>query len=286
MSTSVSVPPRRTAPGPRGRLLTGVLPDFRADPIHWMLETRRTHGDVARFRLGPMPCYLVAGPEGVQRVLVDNARTYGKGGPSYSLMRSMLGQGLLTAEGDHWLRQRRLSAPAFHRQRLAGLASMMSDAAARTRDGWQRTAAGSGMLDVNSAMMHLTLEIVCRALFSAEVDDEADAISRALDDAMEHVIYRARNLVSAPGWVPTPGNRRFQRASQDFDRVVYGIIARRREAGGDTGDLLSMLMLTSDADTGETMNERQLRDEMITLLLAGFPGPFSCSPATRTRARR
>lgn len=266
---NISAAPSPNRAGPHGWPVLGALPRFRRDPLAFLAAAQRDFGDAVPFRLGPERCVLLSAPSGVQRVLVDNARNYTKHSPSFKMLRVSLGQGLLTSEGDFWLRQRRLAQPAFHRQQLAALADTMTGAAAEQAARWHGVAALGEASDVNADMMRVTLDIVARALFGAEVGEHANTIRDALDVMLEHTIYRVRHPFSLPERFPTPRNRRFRGALELFNRLVYRIIAARRQGGGDAGDLLSLLMLVRDEDTGERMSDLQLRDEVLTLLLAG-----------------
>jgi cytochrome P450 len=258
------------APGPKGVPFFGSFFEALRDPLSLFLESRARYGDVVRFEFGPFEYYLVNDPEVVRHVLVDNAKAYTKS-RNYLGLRHVLGQGLLTSEGEAWRRQRKLAQPAFHRDRLAGFARQM---ARSTRDLLRRWDEG----DVREAcihreMMRLTFRIVGLTLFSSDVDGDAKEVGEALDVAMKWANDYAEAMVPIPPFVPTPANVRFKRAMKTLDDVVFRIIAERRRlaaAGGGTGDdLLGMLMDARGESGEERMSDRQLRDEVITMVLAG-----------------
>jgi cytochrome P450 len=255
------VPPR--VPLMRGRRFLGMLPEFRRNAPQVLLRAAREHGDIAEIRLGPQRIFAVANPEWIRDILVTNQTNFTK---SRMLERAkvLLGEGLLTSEGEFHTRQRRLSQPAFHRERLIGYGAAMVDCASKTRAGWSNGAT----LDIAREMNHLTLAIVARTLFSADVSAEADEIRAALTD-----VLGLFEMVLAPfsEWfekLPLPSVRRFERARDRLDETIYRIIAQRRAHLTDSGDLLSMLLMARDEGDG-SMSDKQVRDEALTLFLAG-----------------
>lgn len=175
---------------------------------------------------------------------------------------------LLSSEGDFWRRQRRLAQPAFHRERIESFATIMSTAGARLLDGWESLAAQAQPFDLMEQMSRVTLSIVGQALFGIDLTGEAADVGRAMLAALQFVSEEAFHFFPALLALPTPRNLRFKRARAALDRVVLGIIDRRRHAAAATDDLLAMLMEARDPDTGEGMSDRQLRDEIMTFILA------------------
>jgi cytochrome P450 len=255
------------APGPRGHPLLGSLPRAQRDPIGLFLESFRQYGDVVRFRFGPKVAHLVSSPEGVNHVLAENNKNYGKQTRGYRNLRYVLGNGLLTSEGESWKRQRRIAQPAFHRQRIAGFAQAMVRAAEDTAASLE--ARRGETVDMHHEMMRLTLRIVGETLLAYDPTDAADEVGAALAFLLGIANERASRVVAVPPAVPTRENRKFKRALATLDGVVLRMIAERRKKPGDRGDLLSMLMEARDAETGEAMDDRQLRDEAMTIFLAG-----------------
>ncbi len=256
--------PALVAPGPRGPLsaLRMIRKPLEAIGADW-----RRYGDVVRYRLGAMQVFLVVHPDGVNQVLQENHRNYVKS-VDYQILKRVLGEGLLTSEGPLWLRQRRLMAPMFHRQRIAEFGATMVDSTLKMLDHWSSLASQGSTFDVCNEMMHLTLEIVARVLFKVELAGEmAHEIGRDVTVSNERL--GQFDLGTLLPWLPTPRNREFRRAIRSLDAIVAGIIADHRSSGRDRGDLLSLLLAARDQDTGEAMSDQQVRDEALTLILAG-----------------
>lgn len=268
------------APGPRGLPWFGsVFPAWR-DPLALFLESRDRYGDVVRFKFGPFQYYLVNDPDVVKHVLVDNPKGYTKS-RNYLGLKVVLGEGLLTSEGDHWRRQRKLAQPAFHRDKLAGFATSMSMATRDMLTRWTKEGEGASFC-IHAEMMRLTFRIVGLTLFSSDVDGDAKDVGHALEVAMHWANDYAESMIRVPPYIPTPGNIRFKRAKKTLDDVVFRLIAERRaeaaKSGDFGGDLLGMLMAaTEEPDPGAAsspsartgMDDQQLRDEIITMILAG-----------------
>ena len=265
-NTNPSLPP---PPGPGSRPPLDDLRTLRDGPHAFLLQIARQYGDIVRYPVGPLAAYLVVHPDGVKHVLQDNAKNYSKDTFQYNLLSSITGRGLLTSDGDFWLRQRRLAQPAFHRQRIAGFAGLMTAYAEAMLARWEDFAARGEPIDVAAEMMHLALQIVGKALFSIEIGDAADELAQATLVVLDHIVGRARTFGMVPQWLPTPGNLRYRKALAVLEDAVNATIAQRRRDPGNTADLLAMLMSARDAETGQGMSDRQLRDEMMTILIAG-----------------
>ncbi len=205
----------------------------------------------------------------MKRVLQDNADNYGRKTRSVDALRDTLGNGLLTTTGPAWWRNRRLAQPSFHKQRLAGFAGIMAEASADFVERLARAGAGGASFDLVPEMSRLTLSILGRCLFERELTDDADAVGGALQIVLRHTMDKLGSLIPLPGVFPTPRNLRFRKALRALDKVVLSLIDQRRRDGADRGDLLSALLAARDEDTGEGLDDRQLRDEVMTLLLAG-----------------
>ena len=271
----------KSPPGPGSRPSLDDLRTLRDGPHAFLLQIARQYGDVVRYPVGPLAVYLVVHPDGVKRVLQDNAKNYSKDTFQYNLLSSITGRGLLTSDGDFWLRQRRLAQPAFHKQRIAGFSGLMMAYAEAMLARWDGFAARGEPIDVAAEMMHVALQIVGKALFSLEIGDQADELAQATLVVLDHIVGRARTFGIVPQWLPTPGNLRYRRALQTLEGAINATIASRRRDSGDPAraDLLAMLMSAREVETGEGttipeaersgMTDRQLRDEMMTLLIAG-----------------
>jgi cytochrome P450 len=254
-------------PGPRGVPVLGSLLAVRRDPTGVFLNAARRFGDVVYFKIGPRRGYLISNPQDVRHVLLDNARNYHKS-PLYQKLRMfLLGDGLLTSEGEFWLRQRRIAQPAFHRQKVAGLASIMARAARDTAAEWEAMASAGRPVDIDAEMMRLTRTVVLRALLGADLGPFAAQIDAAWIVINEHIGERFWSL--GPDWLPTRQRRRFEAARAVLVGAVDHVISQRRRGSADKGDLLEMLLSARDEETGQAMTDDQLRVEVTTFLLAG-----------------
>jgi cytochrome P450 len=254
-------------PGPRGNVVLGSIGDLYRDRLRFVLDVARTYGDVAQYRVAHMRMYQVNHPAGVGRLLHDNHRNYSKDVATFGTLRLILGNGLLTSDGDFWRRQRRLAQPAFHQRRVTAFGDLMTDATLAMLERWRPSVAQDQPLDVATEFMHLTLEVATRALFSASIERDVDAIGRAITTLLNEVTFRFTFPFYPPLKVPTPRNRRFLAAQATLDGVIYGIIAERRRQPGEHDDLLALLMEARDEKTGEGMSARQLRDESFLALV-------------------
>lgn len=250
-------------PSQKPDFIGGHFRSFRKDPTGFLTRQARL-GDVSRFRMGPQHVFLVAHPDLIRDILVVNAHKFVKG-RALQRAKALLGQGLLTNEGEFHLRQRRMIQPAFHRNRIAEYAKSMVEYGSKMSNSWQ----DGEIRDIDKDMMHLTLQIVGKTLFSANVEDDADDIGRAMTTFSDLFNFL---LLPFSEWLqklPLPHTRRFNRARDTLNSVIFGIIDERRRSGEDIGDLLSMLLLAQDEDDGSVMTDEQIRDEALTLFLAG-----------------
>jgi cytochrome P450 len=264
-----SYPPGPPAPGPMGQ-----IPELARDQLGLYTRAARQYGDFVPLRFGIRRAIFLNHPDLIEQVLVTQNAKFIK---SMALRRSrrLLGNGLLTSEGDFWRRQRRLAQPAFHRQRIAAYADTMVESTQRILADWDRltqAAGGPAPVDVHTEMMRLTLDIVSKTLFGADVGADTEEIGQAVTIGQERFTRRISSLLFfLPETLPLPGNLPFLRAADRLDQIIYRIIAQRREQrarGEDRPDLLSMLLSAQDED-GTRMTDKQLRDECMTLFLAG-----------------
>jgi cytochrome P450 len=237
---------------------------YMRDPLRFLQRMRDTHGDIVRVAIGPVQMALISHPDLVEDVLVTQNRRWVKD-RFLRVLRPVLGDGLLMSEGDFWRRQRRLAQPAFHRDRIAAYGDIMVDHASRLAAQWR----DGEVRDVHKDMMRMTLEIVAEALFGAQVGQHADDVADAIDAVLAVVSDPLELFLPFLRRVPTPKRRRFRRAVAKLDAIIYGVVHKRRASGApETGDLLSMLLHARDED-GSRMSDQQLRDECMTLFLAG-----------------
>jgi cytochrome P450 len=267
-----AMPARRASrpPGPRTLSPLSSATALQRDPVRFALEIWNRYGDVVNFRFLFWPAYVLYHPDYVKHVLQENHRNYNKNFPNMKAARELFGNGLFTSDGESWLRQRRLMQPSFHHKRLTGFGWLMSEATATMLERWQRTAPGDTPLDISVEMARLSLRIAGLSLFSLDLSNEANMLGRTFT-TLGPLISKYANLPFPPLWVPTPSNRRLLTGLNTLNTVVYAIIEERRKQPVDTntGDLLGMLLSAQEEETGEGMSDQQLRDEVLTLLLAG-----------------
>jgi cytochrome P450 len=253
-------------PGPKSLIPGAFLRAMQHRPLPFLTKLARDYGDASHFRIGPGRLFFFAHPDQVREVLITRHASFVKG---LALQRTkvILGEGLLTSEGELHKRQRRLAAPAFHRERIQRYAEVMVEKAAGARERWR----DGEELDVAHEMMRLTLSVVAKTLFDADVEDEADEIGAALTDLMQMFPLLLHPLAPVILKLPfMPQVRRLRRAMGRLDRTIYSMIEARRRSNVDRGDLLSMLILATDAEgDGGGMSDLQLRDETMTIFLAG-----------------
>jgi cytochrome P450 len=260
-----------TPPGPKGGLLLGNFSQFKQDMLGFLEQTARDYGDVARVRLAHMRLFLLFHPDAIEETLVTRNKDFIKNVTEQAWF-VLLGNGLLISEGDFWRRQRRLMQPAFHRTRIAEYGQTMVAFTERLLEGWR----DGQIRDMHQEMMGLTMEIVAKVLFDADVSLQAREVGDALHVALDEFNRQMLTPVQVPIFIPTPANVRFRKAIGKLEGIIYDIMRQRREAGPDgyTNDLLSMLLQAQDDEEsaeefGRTMSDKQLRDEMMTIFLAG-----------------
>ena len=262
------LPSLARAPLLPGLPFLGSLLDMRRDFLGTFARAAAL-GDVVRLEFPGKVAHLLVHPEHVKHVLVDHHRNYGKQTRGYHMLRQVLGQGLVTSEGDFWRRQRRIAQPAFHHARIAGFGEIMVRATLEMLERWDERVRRDEVLDVDAEMMALTLRIVGQCLMSADLSDESDDVGRAVAIMLRQTVERITRPLSPPLFVPTPRNRAFTSARARLDALVFAIIEARRKSQGEHRDLLAMFMEARDEETGEGMSDRQLRDEVMTMVLAG-----------------
>lgn len=230
-----------------------------------ILRMRDEYGDVVRLRFGGITAHLFADPEHLKEIFHTRNKDFDKYTRGMFTLRLVLGQGLLTADGSDWLKHRRIAQPAFHRKKIASWADRMVQAAEDMCDEWS----DGDVIDAHAAMMRVTMRVVGETLLGTDVTAEADSVGGALDVVIPYINERVNAIFNLPPRVPTKRNRAFMKASSTLDDIVMDMIRQRRKSSGDHDDLLQMLMDTRDADTGERMDDAQLRDEAMTIFLAG-----------------
>lgn len=248
--------------------LFGNLLEAWKSPLDLFLRGVAEQGEDVHLRFLHLDYLLLTRPASVHHVLVAQPERYTKS-VNYDGLKVVLGNGLLTSEGTFWKKQRRLMQPAFHRSRLTGFVDTMGRATLEMLDRWERE--GARAFDLHQELMRLTFRIVGLTLLSQDLDGDARAVGEALSVALEWANAHVESVVRVPLWMPTPANLRFKRARATLDEMVLRLIAERRAAPHDVDqiDLLDMLLDVQDADTGERMNDEQIKHELLTLVLAG-----------------
>jgi cytochrome P450 len=255
----------RLPPGPRPLLPASNLFAFRRDRCGFLTRLAREYGDLVYFELGPQRIFLLNHPDYIRDVLVTHNKNFVKSEGSQRSKR-LLGEGLATSEGEFHRRQRRLSQPAFHRQQIAGYAATMVEHAARMRDGWRE----GETREMSREMMRLTLVIACKTFFDADVESEADEIGDSFSNAISMFNFLILPYSRYLEKLPLPVVRRFKSARERLDATIYRMIDERRRNGRDRGDLLSILIQARDEESdGTGMTDQQLRDEIMTIFIAG-----------------
>jgi cytochrome P450 len=259
-------------PGPRGLPFLGVGAKMApATLLRFIEDNHAEHGDVFQVPLpGGQTMVVVCSPEGIERVLSGNRANYVKG-KTYDIVRDLMGDSLVTLEGEQHTVRRRIAQPAFHKRSLVVLAETMVEATAAWFDRLQARLPEGGVIDVHREMTHITLEIVVECLFGRGFFERTNVDYDTLTQALE-LLSSNINGVPVPRWIPTPGNLKFNRVLKALNADVYSIIAAGRaavERGEDDGSLLQMLLRSVDEETGEALSDEAVRDEAITLFIAG-----------------
>ena len=264
---------RGSCPEVRGEWLFGVLPELRRDPIG-VLARAAEMGDLVALRVPGRRLYLLNHPKFIEHVLQDNHVGYAKS-PLVARLKPLLGEGLLTSEGDLWERQRRLMQPAFQRRRVLDCADIMMQATAEMLRRWLPASETGARLDIADEMSRVAIEVFARSMFGASIDDKVVVIRRAMETLHLCLHQRIWALVNLPLWVPTPANLRFRRAMRPLDQIIRNVIQERVKGGRPSNDLLQILLDAADAESGKRMSPRQLRDEMMTMLAAGHETTYA-----------
>jgi cytochrome P450 len=243
--------------------------NLRRRPLETYMRAFAEQGDVVRFRLGgPFEAYLVAHPSGVDRVMRTAQDQYGKVPWHNARFRELLGDGIATSEGDRWLSRRRLVQPAFHSERVSDMVDTMTELTLDTAAAWDRLPA-EAVIDMSRDMMALTLSAAARCLFGVDVSSKARGMGPHIDETLHQIVARMESLIAYPFWIPLPANRRFVKARSTLDEFIMGIIERRRADPTGPRTMLDLLIESVDGDTGEPLTDKDLRDEVMTMLMAG-----------------
>ena len=260
----------KTVPQVKGDFLLGNLRQMIANPLRAFYDWHRDYGDLVSFRLATRQFYLFSHPKLIEQALIRQSdifrKIYNPEKPTGIAL--ILGQGLVTSQGDLWQRQRQLMQPVFQRSNVTTLLPLMVTAGNNMLNRWRQLGEGAH-LNLSNEMTRLTLEVITQTMFSTSVLDKIEHISPSLDTLLRYAIKSIVNPLAPPLYVPTPANQKFKRALGTIDEVIYGIIDQRRTAPSEQNDLLGMLLKARDDSSGEKMTDKQIRDEVITIFSAG-----------------
>ncbi len=252
-------------PGPKGLPYIGSLIDYFRDPLGFLTRISREYGDIVYYTVGSRRVYLLNNPDHIKDVLVTHNRNFTKS-RALDRARIVLGEGLLTNEGESHLRQRRIIQPVFHHKRIKTYGHVMADYGSRAGRDWQ----SGETVDIHTEMTKLTLAVVSKTIFDADVESESDEIVKSLADLVGLFTRFVFPFSEILDYLPLPGNKRGIEAIKRLDTIIYRLIEERRSDMGAKDDLLTMLLEAQDEEgDGKGMSDRQVRDEAITLFLAG-----------------
>lgn len=246
---------------PSGSLF-GHLKNYVADPLHFLQSHQKKYGDIFTFRVATRQLIFINQPDYIRRVLQDNNRNYQKS-EAYRRLAMLLGDGLFTSEGDYWRTQRRTIQPAFHRDQIKSYAHIMHDYSCRMLERWQQ----QKEIELATEMTGVTLQIINKTMLNVEMDQGGHVVAEHLPFALRFMINRITSPVNVPLWIPTGTNVKFKNALKILDQLIHEIIQYKKNHLDI--DLLSQLITLKDQDTWQGMTDRQLRDEVMTLFLAG-----------------
>lgn len=270
--TAPTPPPAKgmgqTAPGPRWYRVPEELFKARENVLSGLFEARRIYGDIVRYGFGPIKGYFLFHPDHIQHILLDNHKNYSRCTIDSDAMEPAIGKSLLTMDGDSWRKQRRTMQPAFHHRQMELFATSILSAAQEMLERWKNYAADGKPFDASTEMGHLTLNIAAHSLFSSDVGSVTEIVGEALSTINHHISGNIRTPLALPHYIPTPRNRRFKRAIRALDDIVISIIEAHKNDPRKT-DLLSLLLSAQDPETGDGLSITQLRNEVLTMLLAG-----------------
>lgn len=277
MNTTATLPVKRSFPKIKGQPILGSMLDFRKDPVVFLEQAWKAHGDAFITSLGPRKLVVVSHPKLANEVLIERKHIFKRSNifEGGTPLTYVLGLSLITTDGESWLAKRRLMQPIFHRQRIAGMGDTMVEAGQLMLARWAKRSADPAALNFGEEMKTVTLDIINRTMFSTNVLPEIDKIGHTIDDSLTWISGRINNPIQLPARWPTPANRRFWSNRARMDEYLYKIIRERRaafDAGAraqENSDLLDMLLAARDEDTGAGMNDEQVRNEVAGIYGAG-----------------
>ena len=266
----VSTAQLKRPPQTKGLPLVGSIPTALKEQLDFLDHAQQIHGDVYKIDLGPTSIVMLCNPAYAQYVLRDNVKNFSKGGPMWDSVRTLVGNGLVVSAGDFWMRQRRMMQPQFHRQHLAGMTSLMIDAITAGMQSWDGHAADRKPVEMLQLFNHITMKVIVQTMFGKDLaDSDADVIGHEMSHALDFML---QNMVTQimPNWMPVPGRKRYQQSIVTLDAFINRITSQRRQLAEQPTDMMGMLLQMIDDESGEAMTDKQIRDEIATLFLAGY----------------
>jgi cytochrome P450 len=257
--------PKSIVSGPKGNLLLGSLRPFSRDPLAFFTEIMAKYGEIVHFKLGPYPVYLISNPAMLYEMFVEKVDMLHKDSVTKGVMAKTMGNGILLSDGDFWRKNRRLMQPAFHHKRIETYANIAVEQAHKALASWQ----DGQEIEIREAFNKITLGIVAKTLFDVEAGSAATVITESIGVLQEIATQRFQAVIPVPDWMPTPVRVRQKKLSEKVQQAVMNLIAERRQRNQDRGDLLSMLLNATD-ENGVGLSDIELRDEIVTLFLAGY----------------
>lgn len=266
MMDATMVPPHcKTVP------VIGELPLVAWKKLDHLVDLRARHGDIYRLDVGFSDIICFCHPKYAQHILRDQAKKYGKGNALWDAIRSILGNGLPVSEGDFWMRQRRMMQPHFHRESLAAMADLMVDAIDEELEGWDKYARSGEAFDLFLEMTRITMRVIVKTIFGSVLErKEVDLVAEEMRYALDYVLVNMATM-KVPRWIPVPGRQRYKQTLANLDRIIFEVLDKRTQVPDRRGGaLIDMLISAVDADTNERMTHQELRDEAMSLFLAGY----------------
>lgn len=263
------VPQIPDIPGPQGPELIRKISTIQKDPLKFMLKMTELYGQFVQFPIGNLMVYLVNNPELIKHILQDNYRNYTKNTIQYNQLSTITGKGLLTSDGDHWLQQRRLAQPAFHRDLVKEYDTLITNFTVEMLNRWHQSASSQKPIDIDQEMMELTLRIVGKVFLSIDLVKDAEKLTKSVLEALEYIVFRSQNILAPPTFLPTKRNRNFNRSLAEINKLIFSLIQERRTLPNPPDDLLTRLINFQEAEIGKKLGDNEIRDEIITILIAG-----------------
>ncbi len=248
-------------PSPEGLPFLGHIRPFKNDPLEFYVETAQEHGPVALFQIGPREFIQLSDPEHVEHVLIHNNSAYAKGREFREMLEPIVGNGLIASDGDQWRSQRHMLEPAFHPDKIKQYSTIVTEIVERHCDQW----ADGEVRDIQDEMLSLTTEIIARTLFDIDIREQREGIANSLDTVMSYSAIQMRRPIEIPSWVPTPGNRKFERAVEDLNDVADRIIDQHKTGSVDGPTVVSMLQ-----EAENTPPREEIRNQVLSFLIAGY----------------